>query len=89
MGFSLTASRVPDGAPEILSNVLMAVQLVPAGRAGGAFSISFPLAAAAAGAQQPGSFGLGPQSASQNLPPLLTQLQTRACQRSDGSGSPP
>src|SRR4051794_36936355 len=41
------------------------------------------------GAQQPGSFGFGPQSASQNLPPLLIQLLMRACQRSDGSGSSP
>ena len=41
------------------------------------------------GAQQPGSFGRGPQSASQNLPPLLTQLRIRACQRSVGSGSSP
>jgi hypothetical protein len=39
------------------------------------------------GTQQPGSFGCGPQSVSQNR--LLGQLRTRAFQRSVSSGSLP
>ena len=75
------------GRPQILSNVLTAVQLVPAGASRPRFLRQLPACSSSTGTQHPDLSGRGPQSASQNL--RLAQPRTRACQRSAGSGSSP